>query len=224
MMALMLTAMFAAAPAVVADSAVAAVASLAGTATDASGEAPAVPAGGRTRAEPSAFVPSLALGLGRTPETLMLSFDDGREEARRSLWHTGVGLGLGYGLGALGPGRLRGHTELRLDVMLEDARLPLGLAQQVLWEYRLGRSMALLGGAHAGVTMEPDAPSRVHLDLGVPLGLRWRALELLLVPRVGLPLGAAEREVLGGTRAHRTGAGLALAHVTLRIHVKALGW
>ena len=171
-------------------------------------------------------IPTVALGLARTPETLTLSLADGEQRDTRSVWHSGFRAGVGYHLPDrwLPLGQLRGHTGLALELVLADGRLPLGLTQAAQWELPLTGELAVSAGASAAVHVDFGDLGLAAVDLGLPLGVRWGWVELLYTPRVVVPLASAREEVFAGTRSRHTGTGLALLHVSLRLHLGTPRW
>ncbi|WP_428263165.1 hypothetical protein [Haliangium sp.] len=171
----------------------------------------------------SSSSPWLALGLARSHESLTVTGAGGSERDRRAVWHTGPRLGLRYRISDTWPGigRVRGHTGLALDVVLADGRTPVGVVQEAVWEWRLGPLSAVVG-AGAAVHVDLGRRGLAYLDLGLPVGLRWGRVELLYRPRLGVPLAAARGEAFGGTRERRSGAGVALVHVLVRVHLGAV--
>lgn len=178
---------------------------------------------GRAGAEPR-VVPLVGAELARTHERLELKLPgyEGRQD--RGLWGSSLLVGLRARL-AEGPrAALRADATLSYGGVFHTGHGRLALRGGALVELPLGAGFALLAGAGPGVVVDVTRRERSAVELALPLGLRFRALELLYRPALVLPLGAEETAVFGGERALGARPGLAPFTLELRVRLEGLGF
>lgn len=171
-------------------------------------------------------VPHVEAGLGQTAEALTVPSGAGTLTETRDLYSTRLAIGLDYpALADVTPlgGALYGRTALAGDLLLTPGRWSLVAEQDLRWRRPLGPLAISVGLGLAG-RLELERPSLSTLAIGVPIGVRWGAVELDWRPAWRIPLGEEETAVFGGTRRHGAAAGIDLLALALRVHVTALAW
>lgn len=162
--------------------------------------------------------PALTLGLaaGLRSERLQVRAPPLEVDATRPRLDTGLEAGLSLRLPwQLGPAALRSQTQGMLGLVPASGELLVGVEQQLLAEYRLSPAWGLQLGL-SGALQVGTASGLGLVELGLPLGLRWGATELLYVPALVLPLGARQELLPGGQRRQELSPGLAPGRIELR--------
>ncbi|MGE0327566.1 MAG: hypothetical protein AB7S68_34960 [Polyangiaceae bacterium] len=169
---------------------------------------------------PPVWTPTLGAELGYTPERLRVSFPTETYEEDRSLWNSRLTLGLdGRWPSALGTLDLRSLSEVGYGFVHHTGHGLLELSQTGLLEHEMGHAFALsFGGALVGA-LDTSSAARSSLTLGLPIGLRFRGVEIWY--RVGfvVPLGSEREPVFIGTRELSARPGINWLDFGLRVHL-----
>lgn len=175
------------------------------------------------RAEPR-VVPLVGVEAGQTWERLAVRLPDTSQQEDRWLWNTGLVAGLGVRLPSVAGLSLRADSTAGLGVILRTGHGRLDLRETALLSLPLGAKFSAEFGLGAGVVVDTGSVGRSSLELALPLGVRFRSVELLYRPALALPLGAERSPVLGGDRELSARPGLVPFSLSLRFHLGALGF
>lgn len=171
------------------------------------------------------FQPTAELEPGQTWERLTVDSAAAHSVEDRWLWTARLGVGLSARLPAVGGlDHLRSETAVGLGLVFASGHWPVHVRTQLLWDQELGHQVSLVLGLSTGVLLDTGAPHRSAWEAGIPLGLRWRFLDLLYHPAVIVPLGAEESSVFGGLRRSSARPGLSPFGLLLRVRLAALGF
>ena len=181
--------------------------------------APATAASGQ-----DSFVPLSGVEVGQSWERLSVSFDGQEQHEDRWLWNTRLLLGLSAKLPALSGVPTRADSTVAFGLVHHTGHGHLDLRQAALLQVPLGGGFSVPAGVAVGVVLDTASSSRSAFEAGLPVGLRFRFVELLYRPGWSAPLGAEERRVFTGTRKHSARPGIVPLDLSLRFHLTGLGF
>jgi hypothetical protein len=170
------------------------------------------------------FVPFAGIEAGQTWERLAVTFDGREQHEDRWLWNTRFLLGLSARLPDLAGWATRTDSSVAFGVVHHTGHGHLDLRQAALLELPLGADFSVPMGISVGFVADTASSKRSAFEAGVPVGVRFRFVELLYRPGFSLPLGAEERRVFSGTRQHSARPGIVPLDLSLRFHVTGLGF
>ncbi len=170
------------------------------------------------------FVPMAGLELGQSWERLSVTFDGQEQSEDRWLWNTRVMLGLSVRLPNVAGIATRADSTVAFGVVHHTGHGHLDLREAGLLELPLGAGFSVPIGVSAGVVIDTASSKRSAFEAGLPVGLRFRFVELLYRPGLSLPLGAEERRVFTGSRKHSARPGIVPLDLSLRFHLTGLGF
>lgn len=172
------------------------------------------------------FVPHVGLGLGQTAERLEVPAGDARSAAERELFSTRLALGVDYPLmdEPLWGGALVGRSTLAFDLLLGPGRWGLVVDQAAGWHRPLGAGFTAQLGLGLSGRLDLERTARSQLDITLPIGVRWRAVEVVWRPAWRMPLGADSTDVFGGARTQQIASGMTWLAFGVHVHVDALAW
>lgn len=149
----------------------------------------------------TSWMPSVGVELGQTPERLDLSFPGETYEEDRTLWNSRLSFGLdGRFPAVLSSLDLRSVSELGYGFVHHTGHGLLEVSQSGLLEYGLGGDFALPFGLAFIGTLDTSSSARSSFGLGLPFGIRFRAVEIWYRPSFIVPLGSEEDRVFTGAR------------------------
>ncbi len=171
------------------------------------------------------WAPSVGLELGHSPERLRVQFPEETYTEDRALWNSRLSLGLDGRLPrALGDFDGRSVSELSYGFVHHTGHGLLEVSQSGLLEYPLGGGFALPFGLAVVGTLDTSSSARSGLGFGLPLGVRFRAVELWYRPAFLVPLGSEDEAVFTGTRELSMRPGLNWLDMGIRVRLAFLGF
>lgn len=151
---------------------------------------------------PPRFEPWLAASSKLMFRSLTLDQGGSVERDRDLLWKP-AGLWLGaqgyYRKGSSwATGGLRGDLALGVELLTRTGSAALGLQHTTGYEWRVRPRFNVFLGGRVTFAVDPMHVEQSHVELGAPLGMSWRRVELQWVPAITLPLAQDRREVFDG--------------------------
>ncbi len=177
------------------------------------------PAGtkGPPRVEP---VVSLDSAIGFSSTTLRQGGEVQREYV--PLYHPlgmWAGVQVYYGRAhSFATGGWRGTFELGARTSTPVPGVPVGLAHSTLREWKVRPRLSLATGVRAAILLDAPALTFSQAELGIPLALSTRRIDLVYSPSITLPLGGDRDPVFDGEI--RRGAALMVMPFHLRLRFK----
>lgn len=140
------------------------------------------------------------LDVGARRERLEVDLGSAHYQEDRSLTTTRFGLGLRAPWVERGGWALSGQSQLGVGWVFETGHPNVALHQAALLEHLLAHGFALPFGLGLGVVIDTASTSRSALEMGLPMGVRYRGIELLWQPSLVMPLGHEQAPVFGGEK------------------------
>lgn len=151
---------------------------------------------------PPRVEPTLSLSSTLLFRALVLEQQGQTDRDRALLWKP-----VGLWVGAQGyyrrdrswaTGGLRGQLALGSELMTRSGSFTVGLQHTTGYEWHVRPRMSVFLGGRVTFVVDPANLDQSHAELGAPLGLSWRRVELQVVPALSLPLAMERREVFDG--------------------------
>lgn len=166
-------------------------------------------------AEPR-LAPMAGVEMGQSHERLTVKLPGYSAQEDRWLWNTSLMLGLSAPIPALGGIPLRADSSLTYGKIIHSGHGRLSLREDLLADLPIGAGFSLLVGPGVAFVINTTQASRSSFDLALPLGIRYKWMELLYRPAASIPLGKEEQPVFGGTRQLSARPGLVPFALVLR--------
>ena len=173
---------------------------------------------GPARAEEARLIPWIGAGIERPGERLTIESGAAVHDDR-SLWVPTLQVGASWRTGLV---ETRGG--LGLGLALATGHVPLIAGAQAVAVGELTGTLSVLGGAGLGLRLDASQATRSRALVELPVGLRWRAIELLYVPAVAIPIGSDDQPIFGGERRLSARGGVEWIRIELRVSVPGLSF
>ena len=180
--------------------------------------AAALAAGSPARGEPR-LTPMIGAEVGASHERLAVKLPGYTKQEDRWLLQGSLALGLSVALPEPKELPLRLDSTVTYGKVIHTGHHRISLREDALTSVALGGRFFFLGGVGLGLVLDATQLPRSAGELAVPLGLRYRAVELLYRPALVVPLGKEESPVFGGQREQSARPGLAPLAVLLRVRL-----
>lgn len=173
----------------------------------------------------ASWAPSMGVELGYSPERLEVRFPEETYQEDRRLWNSRLALGVdGRFAGRLATLGVRSVSEIGYGFVHHTGHGLLQLTQTALLEYAFGGDFALPFGLALQGGLDTSSSARSSLGVGVPLGIRFRGVELWYRPGFVVPLGSEDEPVFGGERQLSARPGLNWLDFGLRLRLGFLAF
>jgi hypothetical protein len=168
-------------------------------------------------------VPTVGLEVGKTGERLSVGFDGMKQEETRELWNTRAFVGLSTPLFRIERTSWRNEASVGFGLVHQTGHGLLELRDALVMQYELGRGFSIPVGLGLGAILDTERSERSSFQIALPIGLRYKAVELWYRPAVAMPMGAEHSPIFAGYRELSSKPGVQYVDICLRFRMEFLG-